>query len=47
MTLVLFIVGAVVVVAIAFVAVGQVVGRMADERPPAVYDLHDAVGLDR
>ena len=42
MTLVLFIVGAVVVTAIALVAVGQVVGRMADDRPPAVYDLHDA-----
>lgn len=42
MTLVLFIVGAVVVTAIAFVAVGQAVGRMAVERPPAVYDLHDA-----
>jgi hypothetical protein len=42
MTLVLFIVGAVVVTAIAFVAVGQAVGRMAVDRPPAVYDLHDA-----
>ena len=42
MTLVLFLVGAIVVTAIAFVAVGQAVGRMAVERPPAVYDLHDA-----
>lgn len=42
MTLVLFIVGALVVTAIAFVAVGQAVGRMAVDRPPAVYDLHDA-----
>ena len=42
MTLVLFIVGAVVVTAIAFVAVGQAVGRMAVDRPPAVYDLHHA-----
>jgi len=42
MTLILFIVGAIVVTAIAFVAVGQAVGRMADDRPPAVYDLHDA-----
>lgn len=42
MTLVLFVVGALVVTAIAFVAVGQVVGRMAHDRPPAVYDLNDA-----
>jgi hypothetical protein len=42
MTLILFIVGAIVVTAIAFVAVGQAVGRMAGDRPPAVYDLHDA-----
>lgn len=42
MTLVLFIVGAVVVTAIAFAAVGQAVGRLADDRPPAVYDLNDA-----
>lgn len=42
MTLVLFLVGAIVVTAIAFVAVGQAVGRMAVDRPPAVYDLHDA-----
>ena len=42
MTLVLFIVGALVVTAIAFVAVGQAVGRMAVDRPPAVYDLNDA-----
>jgi hypothetical protein len=42
MTLVLFIVGAVVVTAIAFVAVGQAVAQTAVDRPPAVYDLHDA-----
>ena len=42
MTLVLFLVGAIVVTAIAFVAVGQAVGRMAVDRPPAVYALHDA-----
>jgi hypothetical protein len=39
---VFFAVGAVLVVAIAFVAIGQVVGRMADERPLAVYDLNEA-----
>ncbi|MDW3217874.1 MAG: hypothetical protein R8F63_04610 [Acidimicrobiales bacterium] len=42
MTLVVFVVGAVVVVAIAFIAIGRVVGDLAVERPPAVYDLHDA-----
>ena len=42
MTVVLFVLGAVVVTAIAFIAVGQAVGRMASDRPPAVYDLHDA-----
>lgn len=42
MTLVVFIVGAIAVVVIAFVAIGRVVGELAVERPPAVYDLHDA-----
>ena len=36
-------VGAVAVLVIAFVAVGHVVGRMEQERAPAVYDLNDAV----
>ena len=40
---VFFGVGAVIVVLIAFVAVGQVVGRLATERPPAVYDINDAM----
>lgn len=40
---VLFVVAAVLVLGIAFVAVGQVVGRMAADRPPAVYELPDAV----
>ena len=40
---VFFLVAAVLVLGIAFVAVGQAVGRMAGERPPAVYDLPDAV----
>jgi hypothetical protein len=35
-------IGAVAVTLIAFVAIGQVVGRLATERPPAVYDLSDA-----
>lgn len=43
MVWVLFAVGAVAVVAVAFVAVGQVVGRLESERAPAVYDLNDAV----
>ena len=38
-----FAVGAVVVVLIAFVAVGQVVGQLETERNPAVYDLNEAV----
>jgi len=42
MTVLLFVVGAIVVTVIAFVAVGQAVGRMAADRPPAIYDLHDA-----
>lgn len=42
MTLVVFVVGAVLVIAIAFVAIGRVVGELATDRPPAVYDLHDA-----
>jgi hypothetical protein len=37
-----FAVGAVAVTLIAFVAIGQVVGRLATERPPAVYDINDA-----
>jgi len=40
---VLFIVGAVLVIGIAFVALGQTVGRLERERTPAVYDLTDAV----
>lgn len=36
-------VGALVVAVIAFVAVGQAVGRLEVERNPAVYDLNDAV----
>ena len=40
---VFFGVGAVAVVLIAFVAIGQVVGRLATERPPAVYDINDAM----
>jgi hypothetical protein len=35
-------IGAVAVTLIAFVAIGQVVGRLATERPPAVYDINDA-----
>ena len=42
-----FLVGAVVVVLIAFVAVGKAVGQLEVERSPAVYDLNDAVLLDR
>ena len=42
MTLVLFLVGAVVVTVIAFVAVGSAVSHMAADRPPAVYELEDA-----
>lgn len=42
MTLIVFVVGGIVVVAIAFIAIGRVVGELAVERPPAVYDLHDA-----
>ena len=38
-----FVVGAVVVVLIAFVAIGQAVGGLEAERSPAVYDLNDAV----
>ena len=38
-----FLVGALVVVLIAFVAVGQAVGQLEVERNPAVYDLNDAV----
>ena len=38
-----FLVGALVVVLIAFVAVGQAVGQLEVERSPAVYDLNDAV----
>ena len=42
MAWIFFVVGAVAVLAVAFVAVGQVVGRLEIERSPAVYDLHDA-----
>lgn len=38
-----FAVGAVVVVVIAFVAIGQVVARLEVERAPAIYDVNDAV----
>ena len=38
-----FLVGAVVVVLIAFVAVGKAVAELETERSPAVYDLNDAV----
>ena len=40
---VLFLIGSVLVVGVAFVALGQTVGRLERERPPAVYDLTDAV----
>jgi len=39
---IVFGIAAVLVTAIAFIAVGGAVGRMAADRPPAVYDLHDA-----
>ncbi len=38
-----FLVGALVVVLIAFVAVGKAVAELETERSPAVYDLNDAV----
>ena len=38
-----FAVGALVVLAIAFVALGQVIGRLEHQRPPAVYELASAV----
>jgi hypothetical protein len=37
------VIGAVLVIGIAFVALGQTVGRLERERPPAVYELPDAV----
>lgn len=37
------VVGALAVVAIAFVALGSTVGRLEHERPPAVYELPEAV----
>jgi len=43
MAWVFFVVGAVVVIAIAFYAVGRVVGQLETERPPAVYELAAAV----
>ncbi|MEM9201621.1 MAG: hypothetical protein AAGC53_08170 [Actinomycetota bacterium] len=43
MAWVFFVVGALVVVAIAFYAVGKVTGEMASQRPPAVYELPVAV----
>ena len=43
MAWVFFVVGAVVVVAIALSAVGRVVGQLETERPPAVYELAAAV----
>ena len=36
-------IGAVVVLVIAFVALGQVIGRLEDERPPAVFEVVAAV----
>lgn len=41
--MVFFIVGGVIVIAIAFVALGLAVGRLENERPPAVYQLDEAV----
>lgn len=38
-----FLVGALAVVGIALVALGQVVGQLESERNPAVYELNDAV----
>ncbi len=38
-----FVVGAVIVVAIGFVALGQIVGRLEHEHPPAVLDVAEAV----
>ena len=38
-----FAVGALVVLAIAFVALGQVIGRLEHQRPPAVYEVASAV----
>ena len=43
MAWVFFVVGAVVVVVIAFYAIGKVTGEMATQRPPAVYELPAAV----
>ena len=43
MAWVFFVFGAMVVIAIAFYAVGKVTGEMADQRPPAIYELPLAV----
>ena len=43
MAWVFFVLGAAVVVAIAFYAVGKVTGEMASQRPPAIYELPLAV----
>ncbi len=43
MAWVFFVLGAAVVIAIAFYAVGRVTGEMATQRPPAVYELPIAV----
>ena len=43
MAWVFFVLGAAVVMAIAFYAVGRVTGEMATQRPPAVYELPVAV----
>ncbi len=43
MAWVFFVLGAAVVVAIAFFAVGKVTGEMASQRPPAIYELPLAV----
>jgi len=38
-----FAIGALVVLGLAFVALGQVIGRLEHQRPPAVYELASAV----
>ena len=43
MAWVFFVLGAALVVAIAFYAVGKVTGEMASQRPPAIYELPLAV----
>ena len=43
MAWVFFVFGAIVVIGIAFTAVGRVIGQLETERPPAVYELAAAV----